>query len=140
MVKVVKHPETGNVITVSTNNPEWGTVRVDSENKSFSGGILNISKRTAFIRGRVEHLEAMNFRDGQPLAGKIQKQESFEPFYENQPPKINPTTGAEVLKNGKLTYLQFEYVEDPEALDLWIDATPTEVGAEAQEALQEQAT
>lgn len=138
-VKVATHPVTGNVITPSENNPEWGTVRVDSENISFSNGMMNVSKRSAFIRGRVAHLELMKFRAGQTLKGKIQKQESFEPFYENQPPKINPTTQEVVLTNGRETYLQFQYVEDENALDLWIAETPVEQEETAQEALAEQA-
>lgn len=138
-VKVAKHPTTGEVITQSSNNPEWGTIRVDSENKSFEGGILNVSKRSAFIRGKMSDLQALGLRDGQTLPGKIQKQESFEPFYEGQNPKINPTTGDVVLKNGRETYLQFEYTENAEAHDIWVGNTAQEVSAEVQEALAEQA-
>lgn len=146
-VKVAKHPETGNIITPSTNNPEWGTIRVDSENKSFAGGILNVSKRSAFIRGKISDLESLGLREGQMLPGKIQKQESFQPFYvagqngatTTQNPKINPTTGEVVLTNGRETYLQFEYVEDPNAPDIWVNESPAEVAENAQEALAGQA-
>ncbi len=138
-VKVTKHPTTGDVVTQSTKNPEWGTLRVDSENKSFSGGILNVSKRSAFIRGRMADLQAMNFRDGQVLQGKIQKQESFEPFYEGQNPKINPTTNEVVLTNGKQSFIQFEYVEDPNTPDVWMGTTSNEVSKEVEDALKEQA-
>ncbi len=138
-VKVAVHPNTGLVITQSVNSPEWGTIRVDSENKSFSNGMLNISKRSAFIRGRMNDLEALGLRGGQTLAGKIQKQESFNPFYENQPSKINPTTNEVVLTNGRETYLQFEYTEDDKALDLWVEETPQEKENEVQGALQQQA-
>lgn len=147
MVKIASHPTTGEVITPSSNNPEWGTIRVDSENKSFSNGMLNVSKRSAFIRGRVSDLQFLGFRAGQTIKGKIQKQESFKPFYvagENgatrtQTPKINPTTKEVVLTNGRETYLQFEYTEDENALDIWIEETPSEVGANAQESVAGQA-
>ena len=138
-VKVAKHPQTGEVITQSTRNPEWGTIRVDSENKSFENGILNISKRSAFIRGKMSDLQALGLREGQSLQGKIQKQESFEPFYEGQNPKINPSTGDVVLKNGRETFLQFEYTENSDALDVWVGNTSTEVAENVQEALAEQA-
>ena len=101
--------------------------------------MLNISKRSAFIRGRMNDLEALGLRGGQTLAGKIQKQESFNPFYENQPSKINPTTNEVVLTNGRETYLQFEYTEDDKALDLWVEETPQEKENEVQGALQQQA-
>jgi len=139
MVKVVKHPTTGDVVTQSTKNPEWGTLRVDSENKSFSGGILNISKRSAFIRGRMADLQAMNFRDGQVLQGKIQKQESFEPFYEGQDPKINPTTNQVILTQGKQSFIQFEYTEDANLPDVWVGNTSAEVSEQVKNALAEQA-
>lgn len=138
-VKVAKHPTSGEVITQSSNNPEWGTLRVDSENKSFENGILNVSKRSAFIRGRMVDLQAMGFRDGQVLQGKIQKQESFEPFYDGQNPKINPSTNEVVLTNGKQSYIQFEYTEDTAKPDVWVGATSNEVSAEVADALAEQA-
>ena len=138
-VKVAKHPTTGEVITQSTNNPEWGTIRVDSEHKSFEGGILNLSKRSAFIRGKMSDLKALSLKSGQVLSGKIQKQESFQPFFEGQSPKINPSTGEVVLKNGRETYLQFEYTENMDAPDVFVGDTPAEVSADVQEALAEQA-
>ncbi len=138
-VKVAVHPTTGLVITPSKKNPEWGTVRVDSENTSFSNGMMNVSKRSAFIRGRIEHLTARGLRGGQTLPGKIQKQESFNPFYEGQSPKINPTTNEVVLTEGKETYLQFEYTEDVNALDIWVKETASEMAVDAQNALAEQA-
>lgn len=138
-VKVVKHPTTGEILTQSTKNPEWGTIRVDSVNKSFSGGVLNISKRTAFIRGRMSDLQSMGFINDQILPGKIQKQESFEPFYVGQDPKINPSTNEVVLTNGKQSYIQFQYVEDPNTPDVWVGSTSGEVSENVENALKEQA-
>lgn len=138
-VKVMAHPTSGNVITPSRNNPEWGTFRVDSENKSMEGGILNISKRSAFIRGKISDLEQLGLRPNQTLAGKIQKQESFSPFYEGQSPKINPSTNEVVLTNGRETYLQYEYTSNPDALDVWVGDTSNEVNAQTEEQLAEQA-
>ena len=138
-VQVVKHPVTGLVITPSSNNPEWGTIRVDSENVSFTNGIMNVNRRTAFIRGRVEHLNMMKLTDGKKLPGKIQRQESFSPFYEGQESKINPSTGEIIMTNGKESYIQFQYTEDPAALDLWVGDTSVEVSEDAEKALAAQA-
>lgn len=138
MVKVVVHPTTGLVITPSTNNPAWGTFRVDSENVSMESGILNKSKRSAFIRGKIEDLESLGLRANQSLPGKIVKRESFEPFYEGQPVKINPTTGETVLTNGRPTYIEFVYTDNAQAPDVWVGNTAEQVSAEIQNALTEQ--
>ena len=61
-VKIVAHPTTNLVVNAGTKNPDWGTIRVDSVHKSFAGGILNIQKRTAFVRGRIEDLNGLGLR------------------------------------------------------------------------------
>lgn len=135
-VKVVKHPTTGNIVTVGS-NPEYGTIRVDSETVSFSNGYMNKSRRTAFIRGRVSDLKSMNFEDGQRMIGIIQRQESFSPFYDGQTPKINPSTSEVILKDGKEVYFQDVYLEDTNApKNIWVTQ---EAEVEAQNALASQA-
>jgi hypothetical protein len=138
MVKVAQHPATGAVITPSTNNPEFGTIRLDSEHKSMEKGYLNIQKRSAFVRGKLEELNALGLKSGQSLPGKIIKRESFEPFYDNQGPKINPTTAEIILTNGRETYLEFVYTEDANSTDQWVGSNSAEVSAEVENALTEQ--
>ena len=126
--KIVAHPETGLLITPSVNKPEFGSIRIDSQQKVFSNGFMSVQKRTAFVSGRIEDLETMNLRAGMVLPGKIIRIESFSPFYtagvngatRTQEPKINPTTGEEVLTDGRPTYIKFMYVEDKNAQDYWI--------------------
>ena len=137
IVKVVKHPVTGNVITISEKNPEFGTIRLDAEQNVFSDGFFNVQKRTAFVRGRLVDLESLNLKDGQVLAGQIVRKESFEPFYEGQTPKINPTTNEVVLTDGRPTYLEFEYTEDmSKPSEIWVENTSVE--AEVTDTLSEQ--
>ena len=138
MVKVAQHPETGAVITPSTNNPAFGTIRLDELKKSLEGGFGQDQKRSAFVRGSMEFLNSLNLKAGQSLPGKIIKRESFEPFYEGQTPKINPTTAEIVLTNGRETYLEFVYTEDANATDQWVGANNAEVSAEVANALTEQ--
>ena len=138
IVKVVAHPETGAIITASTKNPEWGTFRVDSENVSMENGILNLSKRSAFIRGKIEQLNQLGLKAGQSLPGKIVKRESFAPFYEGQNPKINPSNGETVLTNGRPSYIEFVYSANPDAPDTWVGEDTTAVSAEVANALTEQ--
>ena len=126
--KIVAHPETGLLITPSVNKPEFGSIRIDSQQKVFSNGFMSVQKRTAFVSGRIEDLETMNLRAGMVLPGKIIRIESFSPFYtagvngatRTQESKINPTTGEIVLTDGRPTYLNFVYTEDKNAQDYWI--------------------
>ena len=117
---VVKHPETGLIITPSVNKPEFGTIRIDQEVNVFTKGFFAVQKRTAFVRGRITDLESLGLKDGSTLDGKIIRKESFEPFYENQEPKINPQTNEVILTDGRPTYLEFEYTEDKNASDHWV--------------------
>ena len=123
---IVAHPETGLVITPSTNNPEFGTIRIEQVAQVFSNNFFNSQKRVAFISGRVTDLETLNLRNGSTLEGKIIKQESFEPFYVKadgtpQEPKINPTTNEVVLTDGRPTYLSFVYTENKSEMDHWVE-------------------
>ena len=138
-VKVVAHPATGAVVTPSTKNPAWGTFRVDTENVSMENGMFNKSKRSAFIRGKIEDLNSAGLTVGKVLPGKIIKRERFEPFYEGQPAKINPSSGEIMLTNGMETYIEFVYTQDANASDHWVDQAPASVNANAENALAEQA-
>lgn len=141
-VKVVAHPETGAIITVSSKNPEYGTIRVDSVNTSMENGFLNKSHRTAFIRGKIVDLTSMSFKVGTTLPGKIVRKESFEPFYEDQTPKQypagHPQAGENCLTAGLPTYVEFTYTGNSEAPDIWVGKTPEAIAAEAQTVLAEQ--
>lgn len=108
-VSVVAHPETGAIITPSSNNPEWGTVRVDAKSVEFNNGIMNTRNRTAFIRGEIKNLQQIFTRAGQVLHGKIIKETSSEPFYTGQKPVINPQTGEVVLRNGREFYQNYVF-------------------------------
>lgn len=145
-VTVGTHPTTGLVITPGTKNPEWGAIRVDSVHKSMKGGILNVQKRSAFVRGKLEDLNSLGLNAGKVLPGVIFKKESFEPFYvagengatKTQEPKINPTNNEVVLTNGKPTYIEYEYDETGLANDVWVGETPEEMATKMREELASQ--
>lgn len=137
-VKVASHPATGLVITPSVNKPLFGTVRVDSENVSLENGFMNKSKRSAFIRGSIVDLTSLGLTAGKVMPGKIVKKESYNPFFEGQSPKINPTTAEVVLTNGRETYLQYDYTADQNAPDLWIGETTLVVSEQVENALGRQ--
>ena len=127
---IMAHPESGVIITPSTSNPEFGTIRVDQVADVFNNGFFATQRRVAFIRGRVSDLEGLverfKLKEGSTLNGKIIKQESFEPFYTKadgtpQEPKIHPTTNEVILTDGRPTYLNFVYTEDNSASDHWVE-------------------
>ena len=143
-VTVIAHPVTGQVITESTNKPGFGTFRVDTENTDMNTGFVNISRRSAFIRGRMEDLAKLNLSAGKQLPGTIIKKESFEPFYEGQTPKIYPESsdnaGESVLTDGKETYLEYSYSNVKDAQDVWVSSEDSVSASVAtQDALAEQA-
>lgn len=128
-VTVVAHPTTGQIITPSTNNPEWGVVRIDAQSVEFNNGILNTRNRTAFIRGEIKNLKQMFTRAGQILQGKIIKETSSEPFYAGQQPVINPQTAEVVMKNGAPFYQNYIFTTNLSKTDREVVAQTTTVAA-----------
>lgn len=124
-VTVVAHPATGEIITKSSNNPEWGTVRVDAQSVEFNNGIMNTKSRTAFIRGEIKNLSQVFTRDGQILQGKIVKETSSEPFYAGQNPVINPQTGEIVFRNGAVFYQNYVFTTNLSETDREVTAQKT---------------
>lgn len=122
-VTIAKHPETGDVITVNTNKPAYGTIRVDEESVSMENGFFNKTRRSAFIAGKLEDLKSMNFQAGDKIAGKIVRTETREAQFEGQEPKKypefssdgvtpNPKAGETVLVDGAPVYFSDEYTAD----------------------------
>ena len=129
MVTLCAHPTTSAIITPSTKNVEYGTIRLESEQTVFSNNMMNKSKRTAFIRGKIVELEQVFKTVGQIFPGKIIYKNSFVPLYEGHKPKINPTTKEPVLTDGKMSYFESVYTEDSNAVDFWVAVTtPVAIG------------
>lgn len=109
-VQITKHPETGEVVVPSQNNPEYGTIRVEAQATTFVDGFIRINKRSALIRGKVEELQAI--ANLKVLPGKIVVLESTEPFWAGQEPKVNPQTGEVCTIQGQNIYRQTEFTQD----------------------------
>lgn len=78
----------GNVINVSQNNPEYGSIRVEQEVAIINntGWVKNV-RRVAFINGKVEDLASLNYTADQEIKGKIVVKESLKPFNLESPDK-----------------------------------------------------
>jgi hypothetical protein len=83
-VKVVAD-DLGNVIRVSSNNPEYGVIRVVQESVQFVNGWMRRKEKSALIPGFVEDLQSLKWKNGQELSGQIIVKESLEPFNEADP-------------------------------------------------------
>jgi hypothetical protein len=83
-VKVVAD-DLGNVIRVSTNNPEYGVIRVVQESVQFSNGWMRRKEKSALIPGFVEDLQSLKWKNGQEVEGQVVVKESLEAFNENDP-------------------------------------------------------
>ena len=131
--KITKHPETGAIITPNSNKPEYGSVRVDQEVKTFTNGFLNRTNRVAFIGGRLEDLNKMGYKDGQKLPGKIVVKEQLEPFYPGQDPKINPETDEVLTQGGHPIYRNTYYTENINEQDMLLSHDTVEETVDSEE-------
>lgn len=132
----VKADEHGNVIVVSQNNPEYGSIRVEqSSHQINSKGWLKLTKRSAFIKGLVTDLVAADFKTGQQITGKIVVKESFTPFNPTNPErdlKIAGDTGIICRVDDQPIYRQSFFTSDNNATDELITHTNTEEIREVQ--------
>ena len=122
-VKVTtKSNDSTEIIGISTNNPDFGYIRVE-ENGGLSfgaGGWLNSQSKTALIKGKITDLQKFvktnGVTVGYEIPGKIVVMEQVTPFYEGQQPKRAGANG-EVLyttQDGvkKAIYRQTEFTMD----------------------------
>lgn len=113
--------ENGTVIGVSANNPEYGYVRVEQVVTQVNDeGWLRLAKRSALLKGKVEDLIDMDYKEGQELSGKIIVKESFDPFNPENPDrdlKIAGDTGITCRVDDLPIYRQTFYTLNESATD-----------------------
>mgnify|MGYP006266654985 CR=1 FL=1 len=118
---VVAADKNGNIIGVSQNNPEYGYVRVEQTAVTINhDGWLKNTKRSALLKGKMEDLAAVGFKEGQELPGKIVVVESLTPFNPANPDrdlKIAGETGVICRLDDQPIYRQTFYTQNPNAFD-----------------------
>jgi len=116
--------QNGNVIGISTNNPEYGWFRVEQVATQIDDkGWLRNVKRSALIKGKVEDLVTLNYQKGTEIPGKIVVRESFEPFNPTNPDrdlKIAGDTGIICRVNDQPIYRQTFFTQNLNATDEFI--------------------
>lgn len=112
--KVTIEPdESGSIIRISMNNPEFGYVRVTQESVSFTAnGWVKKAARGALIHGTVEDLKSIGIAKLKTLPGKIYILESTDPFNTKDPDrdlKIAGDTGVVCCSHGEPIYRKSFY-------------------------------
>ena len=86
-IKVVAD-ESGNIIRVSKNNPEYGHIRIEQNKIQISSnGWVQPKRRSALLQGKLEDLQEMDIDINTELSGNIVLVESFTPFNTKNPEK-----------------------------------------------------
>ena len=120
----------GNVIGISTNNPEYGWIRVEQNARVINDrGWLRNAKRSALIKGKVEDLVDSAYKDGEEITGKIIVIESHDPFNPENPDrdiKIAGDTGVICRVDDQAIYRQTFFTPNVNAQDELIMHTNAE--------------
>jgi hypothetical protein len=112
----VKGNEDGTVISISKNNPEWGSIRVKQTIAEMQNGFVKTKDRYAYVRGTVQMLSALDWSVGQQLDGKIVIRESLTPFNPDNASldyKIAGTSGVVCRYNGAPIYRKAFFETNP---------------------------
>ena len=119
---IVTADKNGNIINVSENNPEYGSIRVQQEGiiEINDKGFLKQVTRSAFIKGKLEDLVKAGYQNGSIISGKIIVKESFEPFNPVNPDKnlkIAGDTGVICRVGDQPIYRETFFTQNLNALD-----------------------
>lgn len=122
--------ETGSVIVVSKNNPEWAHIRVEQSRIVIDdNGFARRKTISALVHGTVEDLKSFGWTKGLELPGKIIFKESLEPFNANQPErdyKVAGKTGIVCCQDGQPIYRKTFYTLNMSAEDVSVAHTNIE--------------
>ena len=122
--------QSGNIIGVSQNNPEYGYIRVEQVCTVINNeGWLRKNKRSALIKGKIVDLVDTDFTEGQEIDGKIIVVESHVPFNPENPErdlKVAGDTGIVCRVDDMPIYRQSYFTPNLSAQDELIMHTNTQ--------------
>lgn len=130
---VVTADELGNVITSSLNE-DIGYIRLEQDSTVILGNWIKNQKRSCLIFGKITDLQALNFKPGQELDGKIVVEESFMPFNSRNSEKelkIAGETGVICRVDDQPIYRKTRYSTNSQDQDVLIQHNNTEEIREA---------
>ena len=117
----------GNIIRVSSNNPEFGCVRLVQDKVAFNTqGWVRKSQLSTLIHGKVEDLQSLDLNNKTELPGQIVIKEQTDPFSASDPDrdlKIAGDTGIVCVSHGEPIYRKTFYSMDEFEQDILIAHT-----------------
>lgn len=125
----------GNIIRQSSNNAEFGHIRLEQQRVVFgNSGWVKSTNRSTLLHGKMDDLQNLQLSVNTPLTGKIIVKESLTPFSNNDPDrdlKIAGETGIICAVDGEPIYRKTFFVADATAEDVLIAHTNGEAIREA---------
>ena len=117
----------GNIIRQSSNNAEFGHIRLEQQRDVFGNtDWVKSSNRSTLLHGKMDDLQNLQLNANTPLTGKIIVKESLTPFSNNDPDrdlKIAGETGIICAVDGEPIYRKTFFVADVTAEDVLIAHT-----------------
>lgn len=117
----------GNIIRQSSNNAEFGHIRLEQQRVVFGNtGWVKSSNRSTLLHGKMDDLQNLQLDVNTPLTGKIIVKESLTPFSNNDPDrdlKVAGETGIICAVDGEPIYRKTFFVADVTAEDVLIAHT-----------------
>jgi len=124
---VVAADKAGNVIVRSSNNPEYGHIRVEQTRMVIDdSGFARRKKLSALIPGLVEDLRGFGWTAGELVDGKIIVKESLTPFNTQEPErdyKIAGNSGIVCCQDGMPIYRKNFFTLSASAEDTSVEHT-----------------
>lgn len=124
---VVAADKAGNVIVRSSNNPEYGHIRVEQTRMVIDdSGFARRKRLSALIPGLVEDLKGFGWEAGELVSGKIIVKESLTPFNANDPErdyKIAGNSGIVCCQDGQPIYRKNFFTLSSSAEDTSVEHT-----------------
>ncbi|MBP01292.1 MAG: hypothetical protein CMM25_00570 [Rhodospirillaceae bacterium] len=117
----------GNVIVRSSNNPEYGHIRVEQTRMVIDdSGFARRKKLSALIPGLVEDLKGFAWSADEQVEGKIIVKESLNPFNSSDPErdyKIAGNSGIVCCQDGQPIYRKNFFTLSSSAEDVSVEHT-----------------
>lgn len=117
----------GNIIRQSSNNAEFGHIRLEQQRVTFgNGGWVKNSNRSTLLHGKMDDLQQLGLTANTPLTGKIVVKESLTPFSNNDPDrdlKMAGDTGIFCAVGSEPIYRKTFFVVDTTTEDVLIAHT-----------------
>lgn len=135
---VVSKFKDGSIVRPSENDHEIGSIQIkDTSIKLGVNGFISKNNRSAFLRGNIKDLQALNLKDGQDLSSifgnkRMVVKESTTPFYPGQNPKIHPKTSELIKSKGECIYSETIIVDEhSEEVDTLLVADKVEINVKS---------